>query len=52
VHFQVPGEPAKTFAKNGNLNAPDELMAVVDIEDQNARRIRSALLLGLSGMLR
>ena len=33
MHFEVAGETAQAFGKNGNLNAPDELMAVVDIED-------------------
>src|SRR5215831_15989757 len=49
MHFQVAGKPAKAFGKYGDVNAPDELMAVVDIVDQNAGRIGSALLLGPIG---
>src|SRR5690348_3181191 len=49
MHFEVAGETAKAFGKNGDVNAPDELMAVVDIEDQDAGRIGSALLLGPIG---
>src|SRR5689334_3236743 len=49
MHFQVARESPQAFGKDGNVNAPDELMAVIDVEDQNARRIRSALLLGAIG---
>jgi hypothetical protein len=49
MHFEVAGETAKAFGKNGDVNAPDELMAVVDIEDQNAGRIGTAFLLGPIG---
>ena len=49
MHFEVAGETAKAFCKNWDVNAPDELMAVVDIEDQNAGRIGTAFLLGPIG---
>src|SRR5579859_147251 len=49
MRFEVAGETAKAFGKNGDINAPDELMAVVDIEDQNAGRIGTTFLLGPIG---
>jgi hypothetical protein len=45
MRFHVSGEASKTFGKNGDLNPPDELMAVVDIENQNPRRVGAAFLL-------
>ncbi len=49
MHLEVAGETAQAFGKNGDVNAPDELMAVVDIKDQNAGRIGTAFLLGPIG---
>jgi hypothetical protein len=45
MHPEVAGETTKSFRKDGNLDTPDQLMAVVDIEDQNTGRIRTAFLL-------
>src|SRR5213593_3000711 len=43
--LEVPGKSPKALGKNRNLNAADQFMPVVDIENQNPRRIGTAFLL-------
>ena len=47
----VPGETTKPFLEDGDINAPDKLMPVVDVENQYTGA-RTAWLLSPSGVLR
>jgi hypothetical protein len=49
MRFQVSCKTSQTFRKDGDIDPPHKFMSVVDIENQDPRRIGAAFLLSSIG---